>query len=58
MAKHVILTLKYDLGDYSDVEEDGEPISMNPQDYEETFHQADVLTGDMEIVGVEVQVRP
>jgi len=53
--KHVILTLEYDMGDYSDMEEDGFEISTNPKDYEESFFQADVFIHDMEIVGVKIK---
>lgn len=57
MAKHVILTLKYDMGDYSEREEVGLRISTNPKDYEESFYQGDIFTCDMEIVGVEIEER-
>ena len=47
MGKHVILTLKYDLGDYSDLKEEGVEIPTNPEDYAESFFQADVNILDM-----------
>lgn len=58
MSKHVILTLEYDLGDYSDREDDGEVISETAQDYEDSFFQSDVIVSDMKIVGVRIEVRP
>ena len=44
----VILTLQYDLGEYS--EEDLR--EMSPKAWEETFFQSDVMIGDMDIVSV------
>ena len=55
--KHVILTLEYDLGDYSDREDDGYPISSDPKDYEESFFQSDVFVHDMNIVGARIEVK-
>ncbi len=57
MSKHVILTLEYDLGDYSDREEDGNSISVVPKDYEDSFFQSDVIVSDMNIVGVRIEER-
>ena len=39
MAKHLIITLEYDMGDYSDMKKDGYEIPTNPNDIElnETF---------------------
>lgn len=56
--KRVILTLEYDMGDYSDREDDGMEISLRPEDYEETFQQADIFTCDMRIVGVRIDATP
>lgn len=55
MKKHVILVLEYDMGDYSDMEEDGLKISKNPKDYEESFFQSDVMIHEINIVGVKIK---
>ena len=55
MKRNVILTIEYNLGDYSDVESDGNFISRNPKDYEETFFQSDIDLSEMEIVAVRVE---
>ena len=49
MKKYVILTLTYDLGEY-DEEDLGD---MDANAWGETFYQADVIVGDMEITGVQ-----
>ena len=54
MATKVKLILEYDMGDYSDVEEEGGTISTNPKDYEESFYQGDIFTCDMNIIGVKI----
>ena len=59
MAKHLIITLEYDMGDYSDMEEDGYEIPTDPNevDINESFFQSDALIHDMEIVGIRVEKR-
>ena len=52
--KHIILILEYDMGDYSDMEEDGLKIPTDPKEYEESFFQSDALIHDMEIVGTKI----
>lgn len=56
--KHVILTLEYDMGDYSEQEEDGGTISTNPKDYNDSFFQADVFIHEMNIVGARIEEKP
>ena len=53
----MILTLEYDMGDYSDREEDGQPLSSNHKDYEESFYQGDIFPCDMVIIGARVEER-
>jgi len=55
MGKRVILTLEYDMGDYSDMEEDGQEISLDPSKWAESFYQSDVLIDAMKIVSVRVE---
>lgn len=57
MAKHLILTLEYDMGDYSDMEKDGGQIPTSPDDIgiQESFYQSDAMIHDMEIVGVKIR---
>jgi len=57
MKKHVILTLEYDMGDYSDMEEDGNKISTNPKDWGDSFCQADINLQDLDIVGVRIEEK-
>jgi len=59
MPKHLIITLEYDMGDYSDIEEGGHEIPIDPNDIglNETFFQSDALIHDMKIVGARVEVR-
>ncbi|MDY6857333.1 MAG: hypothetical protein SWO11_22045 [Thermodesulfobacteriota bacterium] len=59
MAKHLIITLEYDMGDYSDMEEDGYEIPTDPNDVglNESFFQSDALIHDMEIVGIRVEEK-
>ena len=57
MKKHVILTLEYDMGDYSDMEEDGNKISTNPEDWGDSFYQADINLQDLDIVGVRIEEK-
>ena len=54
MAKHVILTLEYDMGDYSDREEDGCEISTDPEYYKDSFYQSDIDPFEINIVGVRI----
>ena len=56
MAKHIILTLEYDLGDYSDLEEERE-LSTDPKDWEDSFYQADINIQDLDIVRVRVEEK-
>lgn len=58
MEKRVVLTLEYDMGDYSEQEEDGQQISTDPNDYKESLLQSDVLVCDMKIVGARIEVKP
>ena len=51
----VTLVLEYELGDYSDMEEEGQTIPLDPAQWEETFYQADVLICDMKIVNVKIK---
>lgn len=39
VKKHVIVQLEYDLGDYSDIEEEGGEIPLKPMLWEDTFYQ-------------------
>lgn len=57
MSKNVILILEYNMGDYSDMEEDGLTIPTNPKDagLNESFYQSDALIHDMKIVGVRIE---
>lgn len=55
MEKHVILTLEYDLGDYSDYEE--RKLSTDPKDWFDSFYQADINMQDLDIVGVRIEER-
>jgi hypothetical protein len=55
IKKHVILTLEYDLGDFSDIEADGGRISLDPKSYEDSFYQGDVYISEMDIVGVRIK---
>jgi len=55
MKKHVILTLEYDLGDYSTLEESGGSIPTDPKWYQEVYYQRDPLACDMKIVGVRIK---
>ena len=59
MAKNLIITLEYDMGDYLDMEEDGYEIPTDPKDVSlnESFYQSDALIHDMKIVGVRVENR-
>ena len=59
MSKNVILILEYDMGDYSDMEEDGLTIPTDPNDVglTECFYQSDALIHDMKIVGVRIEER-
>ena len=45
MKKNVILLLEYNLGDYSEMEDDGYEIPINPNDegLNESFYQSDAL---------------
>ena len=58
MGKHLILTLEYDMGDYSDMEEDGYEIPTDIYDkgLNESFIQSDISVRDMEIVGARVEI--
>jgi len=55
MKKHVILTLEYDMGDYSELEEDGGKIPTDPKWYKEVYYQSGPLAVDMKIVGVRIE---
>lgn len=57
MKKHLILTLEYDMGDVSDIEEDGYEIPTDPSDVglNELFFQGDILIRDMKIVGAKIK---
>jgi hypothetical protein len=57
MKKHLILTLEYDMGDYSEMEKDGYKIPTSPDDIgiQESFYQSDATLDDMKIVGVEIR---
>ncbi len=60
MEKHVILTLEYDLGDYSYFEEMHEKerkLSTDPKDWFDSFFQADINMQDLDIVGVRIEER-
>ncbi len=57
MKKHVIVQLEYDLGDYSDIEEEGGEIPLKPMLWEDTFYQSDAVLSDMTIVGVRVEEK-
>ena len=59
MEKHLIITLEYDMGDYSDMEDDGFEIPMAPDDIglNESFYQSDALIHDMKIVGTKIEIR-
>ncbi len=60
MGKHVIVTLEYDLGDYSDLEadyEEGRKLSTDPKDWEDSFYQADINLNDLDIVGVRIEEK-
>lgn len=56
MKKHVILTLEYDMGDYSDLDDEG-GIPTDPKWYEETYYQSDALALDMKIISVRIEER-
>jgi len=58
MVKNLIITLEYNMGDYSEYEEDGSEIPTDPKDIglNETFFQSDALIHDMEIIGVRTQI--
>ena len=57
MAKHLIITLEYDMGDYSEMEDDGHEIPTDPRDVglNESFFQSDASIHDMKIVGVKIE---
>jgi hypothetical protein len=55
MAKNVILILEYSVGDFSGMEEDGEEIPTDPNDWRDTFIQSDVDLSAMKVVGVRVE---
>jgi hypothetical protein len=59
MSKNVILILEYNMGDYSDMEEDGLTIPTDPEDngLNESFYQSDAMIHDMKIVGVRIEER-
>ena len=57
MKKHVILTLEYDMGDYSDAEKEGSKISTNPEDWGDSFIQADINLQDLDIIGVRIEKK-
>ncbi len=63
MGKHVIVTLEYDLGDYSDLEvaylEEGEgrKLSTDPIDWGDSFYQSDINIQDLDIVGVRIEEK-
>lgn len=59
MAKHVILVLEYDMGDYSEAEQDGYAIPTDPKDIglHESFYQSDAVIHDMNIVGVRIEEK-
>ena len=59
MAKHLIITLEYDMGDYSEMEDDGFEIPTDPEDIglNESFFQSDALIHDMKIVGTKIEIR-
>lgn len=57
MKKHVILILEYDMGDHSDIEEDGSQIPTDIDWWKEDFYQSDVLICDMDIKGVRIEER-
>jgi len=59
MKKHLIITLEYDMGDYSEMEKDGLEIPTDPNDIglNESFFQSDALIHDMEIVSARVERR-
>lgn len=54
MANHLIVTLEFDMGDYSDMEDDGLQIPTDPKDIglNESFYQGDATIRDMKIIGV------
>jgi len=54
MGKRVVLILEYDMGDYTEMEEDGIKISTDPKDWCESFFQADIFVCDMKIIGVKI----
>ena len=57
MAKHLIITIEYDMGDYSDMEDEGEEIPTDPNDIglNESFFQSDASIHNMKIVGVRTE---
>lgn len=55
--KHIVLMLEYDMGDYSDMEEDGLEIPTDPKEYEDSFYQSDALIHDMKIVGTKLVIK-
>ena len=59
MAKHLIITLEYDMGDYSKMEEDGYEIPTSPNDVglNESFFQSDASIHEMKIVGTKIEIR-
>lgn len=59
MAKHVILVLEYDMGDYSEAEEEGQQIPTDPEDIglHESFYQSDANINHMRIVGVRIEEK-
>lgn len=54
MSKRVILQLEYDMGDYTSEFDETGSIRTDPEDWEESFQQTDVLVCDMKIVGVKI----
>jgi len=59
MGKHLIIMLEYDMGDYSDMEGDGQEIPTDPNDVglNESFYQGEASRHDMRIVGVRTEDR-
>jgi len=55
--KHVVLVLEYDLGDYSEMEEERGEIPTTPGFWEESFYQGDCILGDLEIKAVRIEER-
>jgi hypothetical protein len=54
MPKNVILTLEYNMGDYSDMEDDGLEIPTEPSQWFESFFQSDIDLSEMKVIGVRI----